>query len=134
MSQSVSIMDAIENDIETQDRLEWSEEDTELLINFYQQAPHLWNTTNKDYSNKQLRIAVLSKLALQLKKTIPQITARFKNLRTIYYRHKKVNAEELKSGSAGGKRKNWIYFKQLSFLSGSEMAPRKSTSSFQVWM
>lgn len=107
------------------------EEQTEALIEAYEEHMCLWQKSHVHYANKHKKESAYEAIAEKVNLPKDVVKEKIHSLRTVYFQNA-TKARKIKSGSAGGKQVvKWKYFSKLNFLSG-EVAECGKTDILQV--
>lgn len=104
--------------LQNQESKEWTEEETEILIEFYRENDCLWNHHLESYRDRDKRQLLLTKLQEQLStRSIEQIKSQWHSLKTIFDRENKRVEGSKRSGTGTDSvyTPSWKYFKCLIF-------------------
>ena len=101
------------------EKLAFSEEDRQQLIDYYKEHPMLWNSQLKDYRNRDLRRVNLERLARQLDflYSVEKIQQEWHNL-TTYFDQERMGMEGSKKSGAGSDevyQTSWPYYTSMEF-------------------
>ena len=101
------------------EKLAFSEEDRQQLIDYYKEHPMLWNSQLKDYRNRDLRRVNLERLARQLdsRYSVEKIQQEWHNL-TTYFDRERMRMEGSKKSGAGSDevyQTSWPYYTSMEF-------------------
>ena len=106
-----------------------STEQTEKLIQMYQEHECLWKVTDENYKDRYAKEAAFREIARQLGIPVADSKTKITNLRT-QYQSEKMKLCRRKSGSAAASNSvtKWKWYSSLQFLSDT-CEPRRSISS-----
>ena len=101
------------------EKLAFSEEDRQQLIDYYKEHPMLWNSQLKDYRNRDLRRVNFERLARQLdsRYSVEKIQQEWHNL-TTYFDRERMRMEGSKKSGAGSDevyQTSWPYYTSMEF-------------------
>ena len=107
------------------EKLAFSEEDRQQLIDYYKEHPMLWNSQLKDYRNRDLRRVNLERLARQLdsRYSVEKIQQEWHNL-TTYFDRERMRMEGSKKSGAGSDKQvghtiqvwNFVWTNQIQMI------------------
>ena len=115
--------DDVVRSLKAKEETEWTEEETEQLIEFYKQNDQLWNHHLTSYRDRNLRDLNFKKLCEILpNRSQDDVKKQWSSLKTIFYRELK-REEDTKVSGAGTDTayfSQWRYFKAMMFIKGSD--------------
>uniref|UniRef100_A0A224Z0I7 Protein containing MADF and GT1 domain n=1 Tax=Rhipicephalus zambeziensis TaxID=60191 RepID=A0A224Z0I7_9ACAR len=110
----------------------WTAAATKALILFFRDHENLYNPEHKLYKNRMLRDKHLSTISAIIGCTPEEAKARFRNLRTYFFRenHKVTASKSSEAGSSCGEPycSQWEFFEDLTFLRSCHH-PRSHTAA-----
>ena len=115
--------DDIVRSLKAKEETEWTEEETEQLIEFYKQNDQLWNHHLTSYRDRNLRDLNFKKLCEILpNRSQDDVKKQWSSLKTIFFRELKREEDTKVSGASTDTAyfSQWRYFKAMMFIKGSE--------------
>ncbi|XP_014674058.1 PREDICTED: uncharacterized protein LOC106814275 [Priapulus caudatus] len=110
----------------------WSFQEILDLIQEYEKYECLYNTTLREYKDREKKKAALQQIAAVFDTTADEVSSKFSKLRIYYNRERAKLTATPKSGSSAGdvnKKSTWVHFDALEFLSDF-CTPRSTRSNF----
>ncbi|KAL3286808.1 hypothetical protein HHI36_001301 [Cryptolaemus montrouzieri] len=109
----------------------WPNEETLSLIEMYRVHPILWDSTNQQYKNKNLRHDNLLELAVSFGVDKQEIERNIKNLHFMREKKKEPDSRKTGSGAEEHYESKWSAFHELMFLVDKNK-PRKTKDNIEV--
>ena len=115
--------DDVVRSLKAKEETEWTDEETEQLIEYYKQNDQLWNHHLSSYRDRNLRELNFKKLGEILpSRSQEEIKKQWNTLKTIFYREVKKENESKVSGTGTDTSyaSPWRFFKGMMFVKGSD--------------
>ena len=109
--------------LKAKEKSEWTENETEQLIEYYKQNDILWNHSLSSYKDRNLKELSYTKLSELLPgRSHDDIKSRWNVLKTIFNREVKKEEDSKVSGTGTDAvyTSQWKYLKSLMFIKGSD--------------
>lgn len=103
---------------------EWNQDQVIQLIELYRERPVLWDPTNPEFKNKNLKNNAWSEIAFAIKLAQSEVKLKIRYVIGQFQREFKKQ----KSGSGAEKKVKWFAFDYLLFLKDKNV-PRKTTET-----
>jgi len=118
--------------LESEDEEKWTDEDIEMLINFYKENPLLWDISLQEYRNRDSRRMAFKKLGELLNKTEEECKKQWHSLRVQFNKNCTRHESSKKSGTGTDEvfTPSWKFFDSMLFTRESlEVDASSSTLS-----
>lgn len=118
--------------LESKDEEKWTDEDIEMLINFYKENPLLWDISLQEYRNRDSRRMAFKKLGELLNKTEEECKKQWHSLRVQFNKNCTRHESSKKSGTGTDEvfTPSWKFFYSMLFTRESlEVDASSSTLS-----
>ena len=121
--------------IKVKEEKEWTDGESEQLVEFYKENENLWNHRLPSYRDRGLRNVALQKLGELLRsKSQDDIKKQWNMLKTIFYRESKKEEGSRVSGAGTDSTytSQWKFFQMMTFLKGFDQADCPTTTMEEV--
>ena len=118
--------------LESKEEEKWTDEDIEMLINFYKENPLLWDISLQEYRNRDSRRLAFKKLSELLNKTKEECKKQWHSLRVQFNKNCTRHESSKKSGSGTDEvfTPSWKFYDSMLFTKESlEVDASSSTLS-----
>lgn len=106
---------------------EWSEQETCALINLFKQKRELWDPSDWNYMNKQIKPLAWQGIAISLNKTTHEVETKIWSLISQYQIE-----ENLRQINGNDYESKWFAFKLFSFLKDRNKLVRSNPENFSA--
>ena len=96
------------------DDKQWSTDEVEKLIRFWQEHKELYRIDNPQYLDRGRKSIILSQVAEQLNTTVVEVQNKMHGLRTYYGQLRQSSKGP--SGSVAKKKIKWAFYDSMNFL------------------